>query len=180
MELWPERQRRRRKPGSGRRWGPWADEPAAGDDATAQRKGTDSAGSHVLVVANRTAATPTLLEEVEQRAAAGGRRRFALLIPDVTDRKAADWTLDSALPLLERAAGGPVEALVGGPDPFESIQEAVHEHDFDEILISTLSKRSSKWLRHDLPRRVERLGLPVTVVTPAKERLRDYQGPAGA
>lgn len=117
-----------------------------------QRKGTDAAGTHVLVVANRTAATATLLDEVERRAK-DTMCRFALLIPDVADRKAADWTLDAALPLLERAAGGPVEGLVGGPDALESIQQAVEEHRFDEIVISTLPKRSSKWLGNDLPPR---------------------------
>jgi hypothetical protein len=137
----------------------------------------DVAPGHVLVVANGTAATPTLLDEVERRARAGSCR-FALLIPDMISRNAADWTLDAALPLLERVAGGPVEGLVGGPDPFKSIQQAAH--DFDEILISTLARRTSQWLGRDLPRRVERLGLPVTVVTPVEERLRDYRGPAGA
>lgn len=69
-----------------------------------QRSGAERAAGHVLVVANRTAATPTLLEEIDCRARAG-TCRFTLLIPDVTDRKTADWTLDSARQLLERVAG---------------------------------------------------------------------------
>ena len=137
--------------------------------------------TQVLVVANRTAATHRLLEAVRRRAD-DGPCEFALLVPDVTDRKAANWTLESALPLLQRSTGGKVEGLVGGSDPFESVRDAVRERDFDEIIISTLPRRVSKWLRRDLPHRVERLGVPITVVTTPEtelERLREGMRAAG-
>src|ERR1700742_2359718 len=104
--------------------------------------------TRVLIVANRTASTPRLIEAVRRRAQASPCE-FALLIPDVTDRKAADWTLETAQQLLRPAARGKVEGLMGGADPFESVKQAVHEGDFDEIIVSTLPRRVSKWLRRD-------------------------------
>ena len=126
--------------------------------------------ARVLVVANRTVATPRLLDAIRERARRGPCE-FALLIPDVTDRKTADWTLETALPLMSRSARSEVRGIMGGPEPFESVQDAVTNGDFDEIIVSTLPRKVSKWLRRDLIRRVEGLGLPVTAIVPGGGKL---------
>ena len=68
--------------------------------------------------------------------------------------------------MLGRAAGSQVEGIVGGADPFLSVSDAVRDRHFDEIVVSTLSKKTSKWLRRDLVRKIEGLGLPVSTLTP--------------
>jgi hypothetical protein len=138
----------------------------------------DAATLHrTLVVANRTAQLPVLLQEIDRRAAARPTA-FTLLVPD-TSRKRVDWTLEEGVKAIRRAARGPeghrqahVEGLVGGPDAFESVKRALDEGSFDDVVISTLPKRLSEWLRKELPQRVEALGVPVTVIT-APEASRD-------
>jgi hypothetical protein len=53
----------------------------------------------------------------------------------------------------------------------DAIADAVNLHGFDEVIISTLPKTVSKWVKLDLASKVSVLGLPVTTVT-AKERRR--------
>jgi hypothetical protein len=134
----------------------------------------------VLVVAHRTAATPALLQAVRARAARGPST-FTLLVPNtarglhrVTDPEdqaddEAQAVLELALPLLEDAAGGSVEGMIGDPEPLNAIQDAINLRGFDEIIISTLPARVSRWLKLDLPHKIEGLGLPVTTVI-AKDR----------
>jgi hypothetical protein len=128
----------------------------------------------VLVVAHRTAATPRLLEQVRARARRSACS-FTLLVPRPywdpdTDEAAA--TLELALPLLDEAAGGHVDGMVGDSDPFVAVQHAMEEVGFDEVIVSMLPARVSRWLHRDLPHRVEALGLPVTVVV-AQQRERE-------
>ena len=125
------------------------------------------AGARVLVVAHRTAATPLLIEAVRERARSGDCA-FTLLVPRTywdPDTEQAAATIDLALPLLEEAAGAHVTAVIGDSDPFVAVRDALAGGDFTEVLISTLPERVSHWLHRDLPSRVEKLGLPVTVLT---------------
>jgi hypothetical protein len=133
--------------------------------------------ARVLVVAHKTAATPALLEAVRERAARGAAA-FTLLVPnpahglhrvvDPEDQEAgeAEQVLELALPLLEDAVGGHVEGMVGVASPLDAVQDALNLHGFDEVILSTLPARVSRWLHLDLPRKIAACGVPVTTVTP--------------
>jgi hypothetical protein len=136
--------------------------------------------ARVLVVAHRTAATHGLAGAVRRRAAAGPAR-FTLVVPrtahglhrlmdpEDTDDAEAREILDRALPILSAAAGSPVDGMIGDPVPLTAIEDAINSAHFDEIIISTLPRRVSRWLRLDLPSKAGGLGLPLTVVTQAEE-----------
>jgi len=131
-------------------------------------------------VAHKTAATQPLLDAVRARAQRGPAT-FTLLVPnpahglhkvvDAEDQGAgeAQGVLETALPKLSEAAGARVEGIVGDPDPSAAVADAINLRGFDEIIISTLSPRLSRWLKLDLPSKVSGMGLPVTTVTPADE-----------
>lgn len=133
--------------------------------------------AHVLVVADKTAATPALLAALRERAARGPAR-FHLLVPNPD---LASWrpsevqhphlthgeqVLALALPLMEEATSSSVYGSVSSRhDPMDAIEEALSDGKFDEIILSTLPHSVSRWLHVDLPRRVAHLGLPLTTVT---------------
>jgi len=140
---------------------------------------SDPAPARVLLVANRTAATERLCEAVRERARRGPAA-FHLVVPanphglhrvvdpQEGDAGEADRTLASALPLLSEAAGAPVTGHVGDAEPLMAIADAVNGARYDEILISTLPRRLSRWLRLDLVSKAHGFGLPVAHVEAAE------------
>jgi hypothetical protein len=129
-----------------------------------------SAPARILIVANRTAATPALIGAVRKRASEAACQ-FVLLVPRAywdADTEESAITLELAIPLLEEAARSHVEGLIGDNDPYVAVTAALEQGDYDEIIISTLPTRVSHWLHLDLPARVQRLGLPTTVITARK------------
>jgi hypothetical protein len=136
----------------------------------------------VLVVANRTAGSPELLEALKERASRG-EVKFHLLVPATPHGVAwaadmhsgggeAEGDVRAAVERL-RAEGLEVDdGKVGDPDPVAAVEDAVNFKDFDEIIVSTLPKHLSKWLRIDLPHRVEHAtGKPVTHVTASADKI---------
>jgi hypothetical protein len=132
--------------------------------------------TRVLIVANRTAAGEKLLEAVRRRAQTGPPVTFHLLVPstprglhrvvdpEVAGREEAAAQLEHALEHLREAAGADVTGHVGDADPMAAISDTLHEREVDEIIISTLPRRLSRWMRLDLPSKVRGLGKPVTHV----------------
>jgi hypothetical protein len=130
--------------------------------------------AQVLVVANRTAESPELLTALQERAARGPCE-FTLLVPSTPHGLAwaadPDAGHDSAehhrLTFVEelRGEGLEVDAKLGDPDPLAAIQDECNFNDYDELIVSTLPLKMSKWLHLDLPRKARAAtGLPVTHV----------------
>ncbi len=129
--------------------------------------------AHVLLVANRTAADAPLVEAVQRRALRAPAR-FHLLVPatpaglhrvvdpEVAGRELATRRLERAIPILSQAAGHTISGHVGDSDPLCAIHDALTlRGGFDEVIISTLPWRISRWLHVDLPSKIRALGVPV-------------------
>jgi hypothetical protein len=134
---------------------------------------------HVLVVASQTVGGPQLIESLERRATSSPHR-FTVIAPQSGGDDGASATqarLEQTLAAL-RQAGLEVSGYVTHPDPLTSIRNAVQSYPADEIVISTLPRAKSRWLRGDLIGQARRAtGRPVEhlVYDPDAER-----EPAGA
>jgi hypothetical protein len=122
--------------------------------------------AHVLVIANQTILGEPLLAAVRERNAAGPAD-FTLLIP--ADAEGADRRLRDVCARMG-TDGIHASGLLGDPDPVVAAQNAVHDEQFDEIIVSTFPEASSGWLRRGVVGRIKDLGLPVQhVVVPPEE-----------
>jgi hypothetical protein len=150
-----------------------------------------------LVVANQTLGGARLRQEIRDRIeaepssfyvlvpntravdyhgvpAAGGMVPMPTLLTasgPTTDEEAtaeARLRLDQLLSRLHKL-DVKVEGELGDPDPLAAIGNVLKRRQFDEVILSTLPHRVSRWLRTDLPRNVRRrFDLPVTVVISAE------------
>jgi hypothetical protein len=132
-----------------------------------------------LIVANQTLTGPHLVAETTARQAAEPSS-FHLLVPATRSHAGALWTegearararkqLDDALAEMT-AAGLQVTGDLGDESPVQAVGDALRRGEFDEIIVSTLPPGLSRWLKLDLPHRLEKTyGLPVKHVMPSRD-----------
>jgi GABA permease len=119
-----------------------------------------------LVVANQTLGGAHLMEKVRECLAAGPCR-FHVLVPaspphdhltatDGQARAMAQRRLEEALAAF-RDAGADADGEVGDARPLTAIADVLRHHVFDEILLSTFPPGPSRWLKQDLPHRIQRM-----------------------
>jgi len=142
-----------------------------------------SGASNVLVVANETVVSETLLDAIRQRAAQGPAS-FLIVSPQSDPAGGehlhpdAERRLRAALSEL-RSSGIDAHGQIAHPDPYTAVMETVHDERVDEVIVSTFPGERSGWLRRDLVGRLRAdSGVPVEHVVsdlPAADRLTGVQ-----
>jgi hypothetical protein len=139
----------------------------------------------ILFVANRTASGPHVRDAIRAR----WPSRVTLLVPATPPVRS--WTWDEGDVRCEarkrmteavtelRRSGIDVRGVLGDFSPLQAIRDAMEADRYDEIVISTLPARTSRWLKQDLPARAARaFGIPVAHVVPHDEADQERNGPA--
>lgn len=136
--------------------------------AGVQSSGMDAA-TRVLVLANRTADSGELLRHLLARHGQGPIA-VTMLAPAIWEVQDPHGGTESAWRRLRsaqkrlQADGVEVSCMVGDSDPMTAFEREWKRGSYDEIIVSTLPRRLSRWLRTDLPDRV-RVAAPGVVVT---------------
>jgi cell pole-organizing protein PopZ len=133
----------------------------------------------ILIVANQTAAGSHLMHEIRRRMEQGPCR-FTLVVPATPPPGKALWTEGEANAHAQRRmevaltklaeTGAKIDGAIGDASPAEAVAEQLMSRDYDEIIVSTLPPGISRWLKQDLPHRIERrFEIPVTHVIAQRE-----------
>jgi hypothetical protein len=130
--------------------------------------------ARVLVLANRTAGSPQLRDALLDRREQGPIE-VTLLVPAAWEpqdphggQETGRRRVREALADL-RDTGLDVRCRLGDPDPVTALRDEWDPERYDEVIVSTLPGRVSRWLQIDLPRRAGRItGVPVTHVEAAE------------
>ena len=119
-----------------------------------------------LVIANQTIAERPLADAIGARLAAGPCH-FHFLVP-ATPMPGLTWTDGEALQLARSrlgtatallcALGASADGEVGDASPVVAAADALRRDGaYDEVVVSTLPPGASRWLKMDLPRRLQRM-----------------------
>ena len=112
-----------------------------------------------LVVANRTAASPVLLEALKSRTEELERHVFIFVVPQEGGQGVAARQARARLTqMIDRARAADLicAGMIGDPDPYTAVMNALQFFRVDDIVISTLPATRSGWMRADLIERVRR------------------------
>ncbi len=126
----------------------------------------DDDAPHILVVANETAVSRSLVDLIAGKAKDGPVRVTVLapvnqpqqgyVVYYDTRRAAARRRLDRTLDRL-REAGVPADGVVVEADPVSALQDAIHQLEPDEIVVSTHPQKQSGWLRRNMVDQMRRV-----------------------
>ena len=127
-----------------------------------------------LVVAHQTADSPELVAELQLTQARDPASTFVLLVPATPVQHLWGWTEGESRAVAAEAGARAQEELkrhgielseirVGDEDPVEAAADEWNERpDYDEVILSTLPVRTSRWLKADAPNRLaKRLTIPI-------------------
>src|SRR4051794_15915851 len=115
--------------------------------------------AHVIVLANRTAAAPEVIEALVHRCERGPVHATLVMPaagPGAAARTEAAERMDVALAAWREAGVKVCDGVVSDPVPLEALSEVWDPMRHDEVIVATLPGQSSKWIRSDLPHAVAR------------------------
>jgi hypothetical protein len=109
-----------------------------------------------LVLANRTAASPELIDRLTALAAEGPHRIIAVVPLEARDGNAARDARERLAKLMASLedAGIVAAGMIGDPDPYTAAMNALQFFRISEVVISTLPGDASRWVADKLVDRV--------------------------